>query len=143
MAMTSSRPYVVRALHEWILQNNCTPYVLVDAMATDTLVPQQYVKDGRIVLDISPAAVTELLLTNESIQFTGRFDGVSMDVFVPMSAVMGIYARENGQGMVFDLEEDQSSRVAPTKETGVNSQKKPSKKSSRKKTSAAHLKVVK
>ncbi len=106
MIMKSRRPYLVRASYEWILDNDCTPYVLVNAMADDVVVPRQYVKDDQIILNLSPGAVVELLMTNEALQFNGRFAGVPMDVYVPMSAVMGIYARENGQGMFFDLEED-------------------------------------
>ena len=107
MTMTSSRPYIVRALYEWILDNECTPYVLVNAMDGNVRVPQQYVKNGQIVLNISPVAVVDLLLTNDAMQFSGRFGGQPMDVYVPMDAVMGIYSRENGQGMIFDFEEPQ------------------------------------
>lgn len=107
MTMTSSRPYIVRAIYEWILDNECTPYVLVNAMDSEVLVPQQYVKNGQIVLNISPVAVKDLLLSNDSMQFNGRFSGQPMEVFVPIDAVMGIYARENGQGMIFDLDEPQ------------------------------------
>jgi stringent starvation protein B len=106
MSMTFSRPYIIRALYEWILDNECTPYVLVNAMADGVEVPQQYVKNGQIVLNVSPIAVMDLLLTNEAMQFNGRFAGMPMDIFVPMSAVMGIYAKENGQGMIFDLDEE-------------------------------------
>lgn len=113
MTMTSSRPYIVRALYEWILDNECTPYVLVNAMADSVEVPQQYVKNGQIVLNISPVAVMDLLLTNDCMQFNGRFSGVPMDVFVPMAAVMGIYARENGQGMIFDMEDPQPNPPGP------------------------------
>ncbi|MGK0499520.1 MAG: stringent starvation protein B [Oceanicoccus sp.] len=113
MTMTSSRPYIVRALYEWILENDCTPHVLVNAMADHVEVPQQYVKNGQIVLNVSPSAVMDLLLTNEMVQFSGRFGGVSMDIFVPMSAVMGIYARENGQGMIFDLDEPDAPPPSP------------------------------
>ena len=103
--MTSSRPYIMRALYEWIVDNDCTPYVLVDATVEDVMVPQQFVKDGQIVLNISPSAVMELNISNEAVFFNGRFGGVATDVFVPVSAVVGIYARENGQGMVFEPEE--------------------------------------
>jgi stringent starvation protein B len=92
----------MRALYEWILDNDCTPYILVDAEQTGVDVPRQYVKDGQIVLNISPAAVIELEIENDAVHFNGRFGGVPVDVYVPMHAVMGIYARENGQGMVFD-----------------------------------------
>ncbi len=103
--MNSSRPYIMRALYEWIVDNECTPYVLVDASVDDVSVPQQFVKDNQIVLNISPDAVVDLHITNQAVSFNGRFGGVATDVYVPVSAVVGIYARENGQGMVFDPEE--------------------------------------
>lgn len=95
----------MRALYEWIIENDCTPYLLVDAGISDVMVPQQYVKDGQIVLNISPGAVMNLNIANDAVTFNGRFGGVAFDIFVPVGAVMGIYARENGQGMVFDAEE--------------------------------------
>ena len=95
----------MRALYEWILDNECTPYVLVNAEDPGVDVPQQYVKDGQIVLNISPAAVVDLAMDNEALRFNGRFGGVPVDVYVPMGSVVGIYARENGQGMVFEPEE--------------------------------------
>lgn len=95
----------MRALYEWIVDNQCTPYVLVDASVSDVRVPRQYVKDDQIVLNISPDAVVDLTITNQAVAFNGRFGGVATDVYVPISAVVGIYARENGQGMVFDPEE--------------------------------------
>ena len=104
MSMTSSRPYIMRALYQWILDNECTPYVLVNAMASGVEVPQQYVKDGQIVLNISPMSVVDLVIGNDSMRFNGRFGGISTDIHVPVSAVIGVYARENGQGMVFDDE---------------------------------------
>ena len=103
--MNSSRPYIMRALYEWIVDNNFTPYVLVDASVADVVVPQQFVKDNQIVLNISPDAVVDLSISNHAVAFNGRFGGVATDVFVPITAVVGIYARENGQGMVFDPEE--------------------------------------
>jgi stringent starvation protein B len=103
--VTPSRPYIMRALYEWIVENDCTPYLLVDAAISDVLVPQQYVKDGQIVLNVSPGAVMDLNISNDAVTFNGRFGGVAFDIYVPVGAVMGIYARENGQGMVFDAEE--------------------------------------
>jgi stringent starvation protein B len=103
--MTPSRPYIVRALYDWIVDNDCTPYVLVDAGVSNVMVPEQYVKDGQIVLNISPTAVMDLDIGNEALAFNGRFGGVATDIYVPVAAVIGIYARENGQGMVFDPEE--------------------------------------
>ncbi len=105
MAMSSSRAYIMRALYDWILDNKCTPYVLVDAGGKEVAVPQQYVKDGQIVLNISPTAVMDLLIGNDTLQFNGRFGGMPMDIYVPIASVMGIYARENGQGMIFEMEE--------------------------------------
>ena len=102
MTMKSSRPYLVRALYEWIVDSACTPYVLVDATAPGVEVPQQYVKNGQIVLNVSPGAVANLLIGNEDLRFRGRFGGVAIDVITPIAAVLGIYARENGQGMVFE-----------------------------------------
>ena len=105
--MTPSRPYIMRALYEWIVDNDCTPYLLVDAEVPGVDVPRQYVKDGQIVLNISPSAVIDLHISNDAVFFNGRFGGVATDIEVPVSAVVGIYARENGQGMVFDPEETQ------------------------------------
>ncbi|MBT3409609.1 MAG: ClpXP protease specificity-enhancing factor [Halieaceae bacterium] len=104
--MTPSRPYIMRALYEWIVDNGCTPYILVDAAIDNVMVPEQYVKDDQIVLNISPTAVMELNISNDAVAFNGRFGGVATDIFVPVSAVIGIYARENGQGMVFEHEEE-------------------------------------
>ena len=102
--MNSSKPYVLRAMYDWIVDNNCTPHLLVNAEAPGVDVPQQYVKDGQIVLNISPTAVVDLLIDNESVSFSGRFGGVPMAVLAPVGSVLGIYARENGKGMVFDAE---------------------------------------
>lgn len=104
MTMTSSRPYMVRALYEWIVENDCTPYILVNAYADGVEVPQEHVKDGQIILNISPIAIQDLNIGNEFVDFEGRFAGIPKRVIVPMHAVMGIYARENGQGMIFEPE---------------------------------------
>lgn len=103
--MTPNRPYLVRALYEWILDNELTPHLLVDATRPGAVVPSQFVQDGKIVLNIGPSAVRGLVLGNERISFNARFGGVAMDVSVPADAVMGIYARENGRGMLFPDEE--------------------------------------
>ena len=104
--MTPSKPYVIRAIYDWIVDNNCTPHLLVDADAEGVEVPQDYVTDGQIVLNVSPSAVVNLQLRNESVSFSGRFGGVPVDITVPVEGVIGIYARENGQGMIFDEESD-------------------------------------
>lgn len=105
-SVTSSKPYVIRAIYDWIVDNNCTPHLLVDAEAEGVEVPQDYVTDGQIVLNVSPSAVVNLQLSNDSVSFSGRFGGVPVDITVPLDGVIGIYARENGQGMIFDEESD-------------------------------------
>lgn len=127
--MTPSRPYLLRALNEWILDNQCTPYVLVDAAIHTVQVPQEYVNNGQIVLNISPSAVQSLLIDDAGLSFNARFGGVSMDVYVPMVAILAIYARENGQGMVFGTEAgapDPSDPMPPVKPTPSENQGRPS-----------------
>ncbi|WP_122523739.1 ClpXP protease specificity-enhancing factor [Pseudomonas viridiflava] len=102
--MNSSRPYLVRALYEWIVDNDCTPHMLVNAEYPSVQVPQGFANDGQIVLNVSPSAVRHLHMDNEAVSFEGRFGGVPHTLYVPVGAILGIYARENGQGMVFDLE---------------------------------------
>lgn len=105
MEITSNRPYLIRALYEWLVDNGLTPHLLVDAEEEGAEIPRQYVEDGRIVLNIAPSAVRGLELDNEFISFSARFSGTPTDVLVPVSAVLGIYARENGHGMLFPQDE--------------------------------------
>ena len=100
--VTPSRPYIIRAIYEWIVDNDCTPHLLVNAEAAGVMVPEAYVSDGQIVLNISPTAVMALDIGGEAVAFNGRFGGAPHDIYVPINAVLGIYTRENGQGMVFD-----------------------------------------
>lgn len=102
--MSPSRPYMLRALYEWILDNDCTPYVLVNAAYPGTVVPEGFVEDSQIVLNLAPSAIRALEMDNDKLCFDGRFGGVAQQVWIPIAAVMAIYARENGQGMVFELE---------------------------------------
>ena len=97
--MTSHRPYLLRALYEWIADNGLTPHLLVDATRPGVQVPPHAVQDGRVVLNIAERAVAGLEMDNEQIRFSARFGGVSQSVRVPVEAVLAIYARENGQGM--------------------------------------------
>jgi stringent starvation protein B len=120
--MTPSRPYLVRALHEWILDNQCTPYVLVDASLAGVQVPQDYVTQGQIVLNISPVAVQNLLVDDEGLSFNARFGGVPMSVYVPTVAMLAIYAKENGQGMVFGTEAGAPDPNDPPKPTKVETE---------------------
>ncbi len=111
--MTPSKPYVIRAIYDWIVDNNCTPHVLIDAAADGVVVPDDYVTDGQIVLNISPAAVVSLQLGNDAVSFSGRFGGIPLDVLLPLDSVLGIYARENGQGMIFDDDEELGDPTPP------------------------------
>lgn len=103
--MKSSRPYLLRALYEWIVDSGSTPHILVSTEQPNVVVPAGYAKDGQIVLNISPTAVRYLEMGNELITFEGRFGGVSQGLSIPVSAVLAVYARENGQGMFFELDE--------------------------------------
>ena len=99
--MKPRRPYLLRALHEWISDSGETPHIVVDAAAEGVVVPRQYVKDGKIVLNVSFSATQALKLGNDAVSFEARFSGASFAVHVPVRAVLGIYARETGEGMVF------------------------------------------
>ena len=103
--MTSNRPYLLRALHNWISDNGLTPYLLVDAAVDGVRVPPGAAKEGRVVLNTAARAVTHFEIANEYVRFTARFSGVSQAVHVPMAAVLAIYAHENGQGMMFQTED--------------------------------------
>jgi stringent starvation protein B len=134
--MSSNRPYLLRALYEWIGDNDMTPHLLVDATREGVLVPLSGVKDGRVVLNIAARAVSQLELGNRDIRFLARFGGVSQSVIVPVSAVLAIYAQETGQGMMLPedgamLPPDDSPDDSPP-ETGGETPKK-----------GGHLRVVK
>lgn len=105
--LSSRRPYLLRAMHEWMTDNNQTPHIVVNAQAVGVQVPSQYVQDGKIVLNISHSATQGLLMTNARVEFNARFGGQTHHVVVPMNALLGVYARESGQGMVFG-EDDQT-----------------------------------
>ncbi len=106
-AMSSQRPYLLRAIYQWIVDNGCTPYLVVDANADEVEVPGQYVNEGKIVLNVSPGAVRDFSIGNEKIVFDCRFGGVPTHLVIPLHAVLGVYAKENGQGLIFDPNEDQ------------------------------------
>ena len=129
--MTSSRPYLLRAIYQWIVDNGLTPHILVNAEDEQVQVPRQYVEQGKIILNIAPMAVHGLTLGNEDVTFNARFGGTPMDIYVPMGRVLAIYARENGQGMMFGEEEDGDE--PPPDDTGGD---EPG-------SSRPHLKVVK
>lgn len=117
--MTSNRPYLVRALYQWVVDNGLTPHLLVDARDADVVVPRDQVKDDRIVLNISPQAVPDLSIDDDVVRFHARFSGRSMAVNVPVRAVLAVYARENGRGMVLPPEgPDDGGTPAPGKGEG-------------------------
>ena len=105
MNMTTTRPYLIRAFYEWIADNDCTPYIAVDTTHPGVEVPTEYVESGRIILNISMTAVRGLKLDNAYISFNAQFGGRGRDIYVPVQAVIAIYAKENGKGMVFTEEE--------------------------------------
>lgn len=114
--MTALKPYLIRAIYEWIVDNNLTPHLLVDAGFPGVVVPVDFVEDGKIVLNIRPEAVQGLVLGNEEIQFNARFSGKAMHLIVPGKAVLAIYARENGKGMVFEPEDGEDAPPPPAPE---------------------------
>ena len=111
--MTSLKPYLIRSIYDWIIDNDLTPHLLVDAENNQAILPQQFIEDGKIVLNIRPQAIQRLTLGNEEIQFNARFSGRPMSIVVPITAVMAIYAKENGKGMIFDQEDDESDKTPP------------------------------
>ena len=111
--MTPNRPYLLRALYEWISANAMTPHILVDAGFTGVDVPEQAVQKGKVILNIDNAAVHELEMGNEWLSFTARFSGRKHAVSVPLEAVLAIYSKENGQGMMFALDNEPLTPTAP------------------------------
>lgn len=120
--MISNKPYLLRALHEWILDSGLTPHIIVDVQAENVDVPPQAIQDGKLVLNISPGATQGLELGNEAIRFKARFAGAPHAIFLPIEAVMAIYARENGQGMMFAREQESESEESTkgAKQDGPN-----------------------
>ncbi len=111
--MRSNRPYILRAFFDWIVDNDCTPYVVIDAHYPGVEVPQNYVTDGQIVLNIAPRAVTNFTLDLELLAFSTRFGGVPIEIRVPVLAIVGIYSHENGQGTVFEPENPELAPPSP------------------------------
>lgn len=145
--MTPNRPYLLRAFFDWIVDNECTPHLVVDAGFANVQVPTQFVQDGQIVLNISPSAVTQFSLDLTQLSFNARFGGQPMQVYVPLGAVLAIYARENGEGTVFTADEflGDEDDFAPELESVDSSaefiDEAPSEKPEKKKGS--HLRVIK
>ena len=140
--MTSTRPYLIRAFYEWIVDNNCTPHIVVNADILGTDVPREYIDGGQIVLNIAMSAVQSLSLGNELIHFQARFNGIAREVNIPIKAVMAIYARENGRGMVF-TEDDDGEEPPPEEKTTKSTSGSKGKGSKRSGGRPSHLTVVK
>lgn len=103
--MTPLKPYLIRSIYEWIVDNQLTPHLLVNAEDSSAVLPEDFIEDGKIVLNIRPEAIQGLILGNDEIQFNARFSGKPTHIITPTTAVLAIYAKENGKGMVFDPEE--------------------------------------
>ncbi len=114
--MTSLKPYLIRSIYEWIIDNKLTPYLLVDAENANARLPQEFIEDKKIVLNIRPEAIQGLSLGDKDIQFSARFSGKPMQIVAPVAAVMAIYAKENGKGMVFDLDDNDGDETPPEKQ---------------------------
>lgn len=123
--MLSSRPYLARALYEWLLDNDQTPYIVVDAEHEGVQVPGQFIQNGQIVLNIAPTAVRDLSLANDAVTFSARFSGQPMQVIVPCEALIALYARENGVGMVFGHEPVMPGYHEATPEDAVQDEERP------------------
>ena len=116
--MKSSRPYLLRAIHEWIIDSDCTPFLLVNADAPGVQVPRQHVENDKIILNTGPSATEGLVIGDDEVTFNARFSGKAQTVVAPIGAVLAIYARENGQGMLFN---DESGETEVTAETELSS----------------------
>ena len=135
--MLSNKPYLIRAFHEWIVDSNCTPYLLVNAMYPHCKVPQDYIENGEITLNIAPHAIRDLSIKNDFIDFQASFSGVVYTISVPVKAVLAIYAHENQQGMFFDYEESDDSITTMSSEVPPSQQE-----TKQDKTRVSHLRLV-
>jgi len=108
--MKDLKPYLIKAINEWVNDNALTPYLMVDAEVPNTIVPTDFIAEGKIILNLRPSAINNLTIGNDNLSFDASFNGQSMTVFVPINAVIGIYAKENGKGMFFDPSEDNDNK---------------------------------
>ena len=131
--MTSSKPYLIRGLYEWLLDNQSTPYILADASYDGVMIPRGIATDGKIVLNLAPSAIQNLEMTNDHVSFSARFNGVAQDVYCPMASILAIYARENGEGMMFNQEAENTTESDKTDDAAGQT----------KKTARPSLKVIK
>ena len=147
MEFTSNKPYLLKAIYEWVVDNNATPHVVIFADNPDVLVPQQFVDEGRIILNVSPSAAQNLVIDQEGMSFSARFSGKPYNIYSPLNAVMALYASESGEGMSFDIEAENDIPPPPPKGPeavdGDNSDHQASTKPSKGKSKRPTLKVVK
>ncbi len=146
--MNSNKPYLLRAVYEWIVDNKVTPHIVIHADNPESNVPLQYVEDGKIILNISPTAAQNLLIDNDGVSFNARFAGKPFSIYAPLSAVLALYANENGEGMIFELEEGDDTPpddTSPDDKPGLSAVEKPTKASQKKKKTSKRpaLKIVK
>ncbi len=143
--MSSNRPYLLRAIYDWISDNNLTPYVLVDAGFDGVRVPPQVIKNGQVVLNLAMRAVANLDLGNEWISFQARFSGASQAIHIPVQAVLALYAQENGQGMMFPADEEGGDTPPPSSPDPADQSTTPGadEGGDKPKRGAPHLRVVK
>ncbi len=141
--MSSNRPYLLRAIYDWISDNNLTPYILVDAGFAGVRVPPQVIKNGQVVLNLAMRAVANLDLGNEWISFQARFSGQSHTIQIPVHAVLALYAQENGQGMMFPADEEGGDSPTPPATDTHDTVKKLPTEGDKPKRGAPHLRVVK
>ncbi len=135
---SSTKPYLIRAIYQWALDNDYTPHLLITTDNQDVIIPRQYIQDGRIVLNIHPQSVTGLELGNEYLWFSTRFSGIATEITVPITAVLAIYVRENSHGIVFHDDDTGSISLPPAAKKNAPKQSKKGKK----KQKPPHLKLV-
>ncbi len=128
--MKAQRPYLFRAIYDWLLDNHCTPYLLVDASHPEVQVPSPFIQNGKIVLNLSPEAIHDYYINETSIEFSARFSGRSQKIKVPFAAAIALYAKENAMGMVFPSELIESSEAADSGKAQADSNISASKESS-------------
>lgn len=145
VSMSSNRPYLLRAIYDWISDNDLTPYVLIDAGVAGVRVPPQVVKNGQVVLNLAMRAVANLDLGNDWISFQARFSGVSQSIQIPVQAVLALYAQENGQGMMFPADEEGGDTPPPsgTEPDDASAKQGADDAGDKPKRGAPHLRVVK
>jgi len=149
MEFTSNKPYLLRAIYEWVLDNDATPHVLISAIDSRVDVPQQFVEDDKIILNVSPSAANNMLIDNDGISFSARFGGKPFSIYSPMGSVLALYASETGEGMSFEAEDfdgtppdgpdDQPPSPKSVPDSNISSLKQASNKTKKRPT----LKVVK